>query len=121
MSWRVSTHKLKKEGVQVAYMNPPGGMFTYVSGWWLTRTPRTTTRQLALVDSSLSDEAAHYAFAEIGDGPANVEALAKEPDELFAQLGHRSRRRYVSEDRHFQRRLKNKNEVVNAGPKSAPR
>ncbi len=80
-------------------MNPPGGMFTYVCGLVVNKDAKNYDKALALIDSSLSDEAAHYTFAEIGDGPANVEALAKEPDELFAQLGIRPRRRYVPEER----------------------
>ena len=114
MSWRVVYAQLKKEGVQVAYMNPPGGMFTYVCGLVVNKDAKNYDKALALVDSSLSDEAAHYAFAEIGDGPANVEALAKEPDELFAQLGIDRDVDTFLKTGIFQRRLKNKDEVVNA-------
>jgi hypothetical protein len=62
----------------------------------------------------LADEASHYMFAEIGDGPANVEALAKEPDELFEQLGIDRNVDTFLKSGIFQRRLKNKDEIVNA-------
>ena len=114
MSWRVVYAQLKKENVQVAYMNPPGGIFTYVCGLVVNKDAKNYDKALALVDSSLSDEAAHYAFAEIGDGPANVEALAKEPDELFAQLGIDRDVDTFLKSGIFQRRLKNKDEIVNA-------
>jgi spermidine/putrescine transport system substrate-binding protein len=36
MSWRVVYATLKREGLKVAYMNPPGGIFTYVCGLVVT-------------------------------------------------------------------------------------
>jgi spermidine/putrescine transport system substrate-binding protein len=113
MSWRVVYATLKRENVQVAYMNPPGGMFTYVCGLVVGKDAKSYDKALALVDSSLSDEASHYMFAEIGDGPANVEALAKEPDELFTQLGIDRDVDTFLKSGIFQRRLKNKDEIVN--------
>ena len=114
MSWRVVYVTLKREGVNVAYMNPPGGIFTYVCGLVVSKEAKNYDKALALIDSSLSDEAAHYTFAEIGDGPANVEALAKEPDELFAQLGIDRDVDTFLRSGIFQRRLRNKDELINA-------
>ena len=113
MSWRVVYATLKREGVPVAYMNPAGGIFTYVCGLVVNKDAKNYDKALALIDSSLSDEAAHYTFAEIGDGPANVATLAKEPDELFTQLGiDRDVDRFLKSGI-FQRRLKNKDDIVN--------
>ena len=114
MTWRVVYATLKRENVQVAYMNPPGGIFNYVCGLVVNKDAKNYDKALALVDSSLSDEASHYMFAEIGDGPANVEALAKEPDELFEQLGIDRDVDTFLKSGIFQRRLKNKDEIVNA-------
>ena len=114
MSWRVVYATLKREGVNVAYMNPPGGIFTYVCGLVMNKDAKNYDKALALIDSSLSDEAAHYSFAEIGDGPANVEELANEPDELFNQLGIDRDVDTFLKGGIFQRRLKNKDAIVNA-------
>ena len=114
MSWRTVYATLKRQGVPVAYMNPPGGIFTYVCGLVVHKDAKNYDKALALVDSSLSDEAAHHAFAEIGDGPANVEELAKEPDELFQQLGIDRDVDTFLRSGIFQRRLKNKDAIVNA-------
>jgi spermidine/putrescine transport system substrate-binding protein len=114
MSWRVVYATLKREGVSVAYMNPPGGIFTYVCGLVMNKDAKNYDKALALIDSSLSDEAAHYSFAEIGDGPANVEELANEPDELFNQLGIDRDVDTFLKGGIFQRRLKNKDAIVNA-------
>jgi spermidine/putrescine transport system substrate-binding protein len=114
MSWRVVYASLRRQGIPVAYMNPPGGIFTYVCGLVMHKDAKNYDKALAVIDSSLSDEAAHYAFAEIGDGPANVEELAREPDELFAQLGIDRDLDTFLKSGIFQRRLKNKDEIVNA-------
>jgi spermidine/putrescine transport system substrate-binding protein len=114
MSWRVIYATLRRQGVPVAYMNPPGGIFTYVCGLVMSKEAKSYDKALALIDSSISDEAAHYTFAEIGDGPANVEALAKEPDDLFEQLGIDRDVDTFLKGGLFQRRLRNKDEVVNA-------
>ena len=114
MSWRVVYAQLKRENMPVAYMNPPGGIFTYVCGLVMNKDAKNYDKALALIDSSLSDDASHYMFEEIGDGPANVEALAKEPAELFDQLGIDRDVDTFLKGGIFQRRLKNKDEIVNA-------
>jgi spermidine/putrescine transport system substrate-binding protein len=114
MSWRVVYATLRRQGVPVAYMNPPGGIFTYVCGLVVNKDAKNYDKALALIDSSLSDEAAHYTFAEIGDGPANVEGLGREPDELFTQLGIDRDVDTFLRNGIFQRRLKNKDELINA-------
>src|SRR5262245_14516033 len=114
MTWRTVYATLKREGVQVAYMNPPGGIFTYVCGLVVNKDAKNYDKALALIDSSIADEAAHYTFAEIGDGPANVEGLANEPDELFTRLGIDRDVDTFLKGGIFQRRLKNKDQIVNA-------
>jgi spermidine/putrescine transport system substrate-binding protein len=114
MTWRTVYATLKREGVQVAYMNPPGGIFTYVCGLVVNKDAKNYDKALALIDSSISDDAAHYTFAEIGDGPANVQELPNEPDELFTQLGIDRDVDTFLKGGIFQRRLMNKDQIVNA-------
>ena len=114
ITWRTVYATLKREGVQVAYMNPSGGIFTYVCGLVVNKDAKNYDKALALIDSSISDDAAHYTFAEIGDGPANVEELPNEPDELFTQLGIDRDVDTFLKGGIFQRRLKNKDAIVNA-------
>ena len=40
-------------------MNPAGGIFTYVCGLVVNKDAKNYDKALALIDSSLSDEAAH--------------------------------------------------------------
>src|SRR6266850_3007618 len=87
MSWRVIYSILKSQGVAVGYMEPPGGILTYVCGLVVHKDAKNYDKALALIDSSLSDGAAHYTIDHIGDGPANVEALAHEPDAEFQRIG----------------------------------
>jgi spermidine/putrescine transport system substrate-binding protein len=114
MSWRVTYKTLKSQKKPVAYMNPPGGMFTYVCGLVMHKNAKNVAKSLALIDSSLSDQAAHYTFAEIGDGPANTTGLAKEKDATFATLGIPRDVDTFLKSGTFQKPLKNKNEIVNA-------
>jgi len=114
MSWRVTYATLKADGVPVAYMNPPGGIFTYVCGLVVHADTPDYDKALALVDSSLSDEAAVYTITEIGDGPANTAALAQVPDGVFEDLGVPRDVDTFLASGIFQKRLANKDEIVNA-------
>ena len=114
MSWRVVYRTLKAEGKPVAYMNPPGGPFTYVCGLVIAKETKSYDRALALIDSALSDEAADYTIRKIGDIPANQSVLAQEPDSVFQSLG-------ISRDVDaqlakgtFQQPLKDKQRIVTA-------
>src|SRR5258707_3645052 len=71
MSWRTTFASLHREHKPVAYLNPPGGIFTYVCGLVMHKDPSNEDKALALIDSSLSDEAAVYTISHIGDEPAN--------------------------------------------------
>jgi spermidine/putrescine transport system substrate-binding protein len=95
-------------------MNPPGGMFTYVCGLVMHKNAKSVDKALALIDSSLSDGAAHYTLAEIGDGPANTAGLKKETEATFARLGIPRDVDSFVKSGIFQKPLKNKGAIVNA-------
>lgn len=113
MSWRVTYATLHKEGKPVAYMNPPGGMFTYVCGLVMHKNPSNEAKATALIDSMLSDSAAQYTIQHIGDEPANEEALKKVPNTVFENLGLTRDVEKFLKSGIFQQRLKNKEQIVN--------
>ena len=113
MTWRITYKTLKAEGRPVAFMNPPGGMFTFVCGLTMSKDAKNYEKALALIDSSLSDAAADYMVRTIGDSPANVVQLAKEPDSVFQALGIPREVDAFLKTGIFQRRLKNKDQIVN--------
>jgi len=113
MSWRIIYKTLHDEGKPVQYMNPPGGMFTYVCGLVMHKDPSDEAKALALIDSSLSDGAAAYTIEKIGDEPANEEALKNVSNETFAKLGLTRDVETFLKSGIFQRRLKNKDRIVN--------
>jgi spermidine/putrescine transport system substrate-binding protein len=114
MSWRVTYATLKSQNVPVAYMNPPGGMFTYVCGLVMNKGAKDYDKALALIDSSLSDEASHYIISDIGDGPANTQSLATIPDEALEAIGVPRDVDNFIKSGIFQQRLQNKDAIVNA-------
>jgi len=114
MSWRVTFRTLKAQGKPVAYMNPPGGIFTYVCGLTVAKSTENYDKALSLLDSEIADEAADFMVRQIGDGPANVEQLVKEPDSVFETLGIPRDVETFLKSGTFQRRLKNKDTIVNA-------
>jgi spermidine/putrescine transport system substrate-binding protein len=114
MTYRDVYTALKSQDVKVAYMNPPGGMFTYVCGLVINKHARNYDKALALIDSSISDEAAHYTIDHIGDGPANVEELQSEPEEEFERRGIPRDVETFLKSGTFQQRLKDKDRIVNA-------
>jgi spermidine/putrescine-binding protein len=114
MSWRMTYRTLKSEGKPVAFMNPPGGVFTYVCGLVVDHDTRNYDHALALIDSSISDEAADYTIRKIGDVPANASVLAKEPDAQFAALGLPRDVDALLNKGTFQKPLPNKQQIINA-------
>ena len=113
MSWRIVYSTLHREGKPVAYMNPPGGMFTYVCGLVMHKDPSDEAKALALIDSSISDGAASYTIEHIGDEPANENGLKDVPDTTFANLGLTRDVETFLKRGIFQRRLKDKDKIVN--------
>ncbi len=114
MSWRVTYATLHKQGKPVAYMNPPGGMFTYVCGLVMHKNPSDTNKALALIDSAISDEAATYTIEHIGDEPSNESILEKVPNQTFQNLGLTRDLEKFLKSGIFQKRLRNKEEIINA-------
>jgi spermidine/putrescine transport system substrate-binding protein len=114
MSWRVVYSTLHKEHKPVAYMNPPGGMFTYVCGITVHKNPSDAVKATALVDSLIGNAGANYTIQKIGDEPANETVLAKVPDATFQNLGIPRDVETVLKSGIFQKRLKNKDAIVSA-------
>ncbi|HWD27910.1 MAG TPA: extracellular solute-binding protein [Rhizomicrobium sp.] len=113
MSWRVTYGRLHAQGVPVAYMNPPGGMFTYVCGLVMHKDPTDAAKALALIDSGISDQAAAYTILKIGDEPANETGLKSLPNTTFQMLGLSRDVDTFLKSGIFQRRLKDKEKIVN--------
>jgi spermidine/putrescine transport system substrate-binding protein len=114
MSWRETFAALNREHKPVAYLNPPGGIFTYVCGLVMHKNPSNEAKALALIDSSLSDDAAVYTITHIGNAPANTQAMAKVPDSIFINLGIQRDLETFLKSGIFQRRLKDKKKIVSA-------
>ncbi|HEY1837818.1 MAG TPA: extracellular solute-binding protein [Rhizomicrobium sp.] len=114
MTWRITYATLHREGKPVAYMNPPGGIFTYVCGLVMHKDTKNVAKALALIDSGLSDEASQYMIDHIGDMPANEAILSKLPDKTFEDLGLNRDVEKLLKSGIFQQRLRNKEEIVNA-------
>jgi len=114
MSWRIVYSTLRREGKPVAFMSPPGGMFTYVCGLVVHKNPSSAEKATALIDSMIGDEGATYTIESIGDEPANEGALIHEPDEVFARQGLNRDMEALLKSGIFQKRLRNKDEVISA-------
>ncbi len=114
MSWRTTFAGLHKEGKPVAYLEPEGGMFTYVCGLVMHADMQNEDKALALIDSSLSDAAARYSIEDIGDEPANEAALKQVPDAVFENLRLSRDVDSFLKNGIFQRRLKDKEKLINA-------
>jgi spermidine/putrescine transport system substrate-binding protein len=113
MSWRIVYSTLHREGRPVAYMNPPGGMLTYVCGLVMHKDPSDEAKALALIDSSLSDGAAAYVIEHVGDEPANEEALRNVSNATFENLGLTRDVETFLKSGIFERRLPDKDRIVN--------
>ena len=114
MSWRNTFAALNRENKPVAYLTPPGGIFTYVCGLVMHKDTKNEEKALALIDAGLDDAAAVHAITQIGDGPANVEAIAKVPDSVFEGLGMQRDLEAFLKSGIFQRRLANKDRLISA-------
>ena len=114
MSWRTTFAALHREHRPVAFLDPPGGMFTYVCGLVMHKNPSDEAKALALIDSSLSDRAAVYTVEHIGDAPANTEAMKQVPDRVYQELGIPKDLESFLKSGTFQRPLKDKEKIINA-------
>jgi len=113
MTWRATYASLHREGKPVAYMRPPGGIFTFVCGLVMHKDPSDEAKAYALIDSSLSDAAALYTIEHIGDGPANETVLGKVPDKVFTDIGMPRDVETFLKSGIFQERLPDKDKLVN--------
>lgn len=113
MSWRTTFASLHQEHKPVAYMNPPGGIFTYVCGLVMHKSPSDEAKALALIDSSISDEASLYTIEHINDQAANETVYAKVPDAVFKNLGMSRDVEAFLKHGIFQKTMKNKDQIVN--------
>jgi spermidine/putrescine transport system substrate-binding protein len=86
MSWRTTFAHLNKEHKPVAYLNPHGGIFTYVCGLVMHKDPSNEAKALALIDAGIADDAAVFMVEKIGDEPANTQAMKQVPDQVYADL-----------------------------------
>jgi spermidine/putrescine transport system substrate-binding protein len=113
MSWRTTFASLNREHKPVAYLNPPGGMFTYVCGLVMHK-DANEEKALALIDSGITDEAAVYMITHIADEPANTEAMKQVPDKVYQELQIPRDLETFLKSGTFQRPLKNKDKIVEA-------
>src|SRR4051812_13512398 len=114
MSWRTTFAALNREHKPVAYLDPPGGIFTYVCGLVMHKDPSNEAKALALIDSGIADDAAVYMISTIGDEPANTEAMKTVPDSVFQQLNVPRDLETFLKSGTFQRPLPNKDKIVAA-------
>ena len=112
MSWRTTFASLNREHKPVAYLNPPGGIFTYVCGLVMHKDPSNEEKALALIDAGLADAAAVYMITTIGDEPANIEAMKTVPDSVFQTLGVPRDLETFLKSGIFQQPLPNKEKIV---------
>ena len=114
MSWRTTFAQLNQEHRPVAYLNPPGGMFTYVCGLVMHKDPSDEAKALALIDSGIDSKAAVYMITAIGDEPANTEAMKQVPDSVYENLQIPRDVESFLKSGTFQRPLPNKDRIVAA-------
>jgi spermidine/putrescine transport system substrate-binding protein len=112
ITWNQTPAALKREGKKVAYMNPPGGMFTYVCGLVLHAESKNVEKAYALIDSSIAPGAMKHQLENLNNGPANVSIFADYTDEQLAGFGFTRDVETFMKSGTFQTRLKNKDEIV---------
>jgi len=112
ITWNQTHAALKREGKPVAYMNPPGGMFTYVCGMVLHAESKNVEKAYALIDSGIAPQAMKYQLDQLNNGPANTTVFADYTDDQLKAINFsRDVEGFLSQGT-FQVRLKNKEEIV---------
>ena len=112
ITWNQTYARLKREGQPVAYMNPPGGMFTYVCGLVLHAKAKNLEKAYALIDSSLSPTAMKHQLENLYNGPANTSILADYTDEQLTGFGFTRDVDAFLRSGTFQSRLTKKEEII---------
>lgn len=112
ITWSDSYGLLKGEGVPVAFMQPPGGVFNYVCGFVVHKESPLGERHYKLMDAGLTAEAAAYLVEAYSNGSANAEAMAALPKDLLDAAGIIADVDAYLATGTFQVRMPNKEEVV---------
>lgn len=112
ITWNQTPAALKRESKPVAYMNPPGGMFTYVCGLVLHAESKNVEKAYALIDSSIAPQAMKYQLDSLNNGPANTTILADYTDDQLKEMGFSRDVEGFLKSGTFQVRLKNKEEII---------
>jgi spermidine/putrescine transport system substrate-binding protein len=114
MSWRTTFAHLNREHKPVAYLTPPGGIFTYVCGLVMHKDTPNEEKALALIDAGIADDAAVFMVTKIGDEPANTEAMKQVPDAVYQNLQIPRDLDTFLKSGIFQQPLPNKERIVTA-------
>jgi len=88
-SWNDGYAKLKKEGINVKYMNPKEGAMTWVCGFCLMtdHDPSKLDRIYDYLDAYMSVESGVYEIVEYGYGHGNAKAFEQVSPEKLKELG----------------------------------
>jgi spermidine/putrescine transport system substrate-binding protein len=114
ITWNQTHSALKREGVKVGFMNPPGGMFTYVCGLVMHKDSKDVAKSLDLIDSGIGKTASRYMIEKLSNGPANTSVMASYTDKQLAEFGLPRDPEAFFKAGTFQVRLKNKDAIVKA-------
>jgi len=112
ITWNQTHASLKREGKPVAFMNPPGGMFTYVCGMVVHAEAKNLEKAYAVIDSGISPQAMKYQLDQLNNGPANTTIFADYTDEQLKEINFSRDVEGFLNSGTFQVRLKNKEEIV---------
>lgn len=112
ITWNQTHASLKREGKPVAFMNPPGGMFTYVCGLVVHAEAKNLEKAYAVIDSGLSAQAMKYQLDQLNNGPANTTIFADYTDEQLKEINFSRDVEGFLNAGTFQVRLKNKDDIV---------
>ncbi len=112
ITWNQTHAALKREGKPVAFMNPPGGMFTYVCGMVVHAEAKNLEKAYAIIDSGISPQAMKYQLDQLNNGPANSTIFADYTDEQLKEINFSRDVEGFLNAGTFQVRLKNKEEIV---------
>lgn len=112
ITWNQTHAELRRAGQKVAFMNPPGGMFSYACGLVMHKETKDVEKALALIDSSISKPASKQLLEVLNNGPANVSILADYTDAQMKEFGLPRDVDAFLKTGTFQVRLKNKDAIV---------
>jgi spermidine/putrescine transport system substrate-binding protein len=112
ITWNQTHAALKREGKPVAFMNPPGGMFTYVCGMVVHAEAKNLEKAYAIIDSGISPQAMKYQLDQLNNGPANTTIFADYTDEQLKEINFTRDVEGFLNSGTFQVRLKNKEEIL---------